>query len=532
MSKRRKKTFLGACFLLFLPIFLQLKAQNTTSTPQKGEKITCTADRLTYDAFVNADLQILTGNVVFEHEGAVCYADTAFFNEVQNTIDAYGKNLIIYINDSLTLKGQHVHYDGNTKIAHIDGEVILTDTSAVLYTQKLMYDRNNNIAYYNTGGRIEDADNVLISKESWFYTQQNQIYFKDSVVLTNPQYTVYSDTLRYNTQTEVAYFLGPTRIISSDSGTIYCEYGWYDTHSEVCEFQQNAEIINQSQHIKGETIWYDKTNDMGIAKQNVEIYDTKEEVLFWGNYAEYRSLQKYAYITDSAVAVMINKSDSLFLHADMLHVTFDSNKEVETMNAYYSVKFYRKDLQGSCDSLIYLAKDSIITMFDAPVLWSQENQMLADTVRMYIIDGQIKEIHLIENASIFADVLAQKKFNQLKGETIIAYFADSVINLVFVDGSAECLYYVQEENKDLIGVQKGTSSQMRVFFQDGEIEKIRFYTHVKGNIYPEKDLKDPFLKNFIWLDEYRPKEKEDIFTTIIYKIEKQTQIIEIEESEE
>jgi predicted secreted protein len=155
-------------------------------------------------------------------------------------------------------------------------------------------------------------------------------------------------------------------------------------------------------------------------------------------------------------------------------------------------------------------------------MWSEENQFMADTVRMFIQDGQISEAHYINNASTFSDVFDEEKFNQVKGDYMIAYFFDNHIETVFVDGSAECLYYIQEENKDLIGIQKSTSAQMRVFFEENQVRIIRFYEEVKGKIYPEELLDEPLLQDFIWLDQYRPKSKEDIFRPFIYKAPSKT----------
>jgi len=146
--------------------------------------------------------------------------------------------------------------------------------------------------------------------------------------------------------------------------------------------------------------------------------------------------------------------------------------------------------------------------------------LLADTIRMYLKNKEISEIHYINNASIFADVFKEEKFNQVKGETMIAYFKDNEIDFVLIDGSAESLYYLQEDNKDLIGVNKSTSSQIKVFFAENEINLIRFYENVKGKVYPLEQLDGDRLNGFIWLEEYRPKTKESIFDNIIYKAEK------------
>jgi len=503
--------------VLNLLLFLNLYSFGQQKPAQpKGKKIVCNADLLTFDETISSEIQTLTGNVRFEHEGAICYADTAYFNEVQNVIDAYGQNLVVHINDSVTLYGKHLHYDGNTRQAFIDQDVRLTSENTILYTDKLEYDRNLDLGYYNVWGRVESGQSILTSKEAWFYTRVNELYFKDSVVLVSPEYTINSDTLKYNTSTEIAYFLGPT-FIYSDSNTMYCELGWYETFTDVCEFQKESKLYNKTQCLTADTIWYDKKNDMGIARRSVVMTDTVENVLFLSQYAEYQQKKGNAYLTDSAVAIMIENEDSLFLHSDIMYVYFDSNQKVTLVTAYYNAQFFRHDLQGSCDSLVYDAQDSTITLINSPVMWTEENQFLADTIRILIQDGKMSEMHYINNASTFADVFDQEKFNQVKGDYMIAYFVDNQIETVFVDGSAECLYYLQEENKDLIGIQKSTSAQMRVFFEENKVRIIRFYENIKGKIYPDEQLQDPFLQNFMWLDQYRPKSKEDIFRPFIYK---------------
>ena len=507
---------IGNLFIFNLILLIMFNLSVFGQVKPTSKKILVTADILTKDANINDDVKVLTGNVKFEHEGSICYADTAYFHEVLNVIDAYGQALVVHINDSVSLYGKHLQYDGNTRQAVMYQDVRLTNEATVLYCDELYYDRNTDIGYYNTGGKVESGQSVLTSKEAWFYTKQNNLYFKENVELINPEYKINSDTLKYNTSSEVAFFLGPT-FIYSDSNTMYCEHGWYDTRTDICEFQKESKLYTKTQSLTADTIWYDKHNDMGIARRSVVMKDSVENILLLSNYAEYQQKKGNAYLTDSAIAILIEGEDSLFLHGDILYVTFDSNQTVTLMQAYYQVQFFRNDLQGSCDSLVYNAVDSIITLINSPVMWSENNQFLADTIRMFLKNEQISEAHFFYNASVFEDVFEEQKFNQVKGDYLIAYFADNHIETVFVDGSAECLYYVLDENKDLIGIQKSTSAQMRVFFEEDQVRVIRFYENVKGKVYPEDQLQDTFLQDFIWLNEYRPKTKEDIFSPVIYK---------------
>ncbi len=492
------------CPISFVPYLL---GQENTS----AKKIECTAQRLVYDAEIKPNVQILYGNVEFSHEGAIGYCDTAYFHEKQNLIEAFGKNLNIHINDSVILFGNHLIYNGNTKQAVITKDtVVLTNGNTSLYTDKLIYDRIADVGFYNTHGRLVSGNSTLESVQGWYYTQTSEVYFKDSVVLTTPQYVVHSDTLMYNTQSEIAYFLGPT-LIQSEDNFITCEYGWYNTFNNVCQFEKHAKLYNHTQCLQADTIWFDRDNDMGIARRNVLISDSTQNTLFSGHYAEYQQQKGYAYLIDSAVAVLIENNDSLFVHGQEMWLAFDTAQEIQSIQAYYNVRFFREDLQGVCDSLAYDALDSVIYLIGNPVLWSDKNQMKADTVKLYIKNQEISNMQFIMNASIFADVFEQEKFNQIKGINMWLDFQNNKIQQVFIDANAECIYYVQEDNGDLVGIQKSTSSQMRIFFEDNQVSMIRMYKNVKGNMYPENELTLPLLSNFIWLADFRPINKSDIF---------------------
>ncbi len=482
-------------------------------------KIECTAERLTHNPTLERGVQMLVGNVEFTHEGAVCYCDTAYFNEEDNTVDAYGRELVIHLNDSVSLYGNHIVYNGNTKVAVITNDtVVLTNETTTLYTDKLIYDRNKEEAYYNSYGKVVSGNSTLISRQGWYYTITDDVYFKDSVILTTPQYKVESDTLRYNTLSEIAYFLGPT-VISSNDNCMTCNYGWYNTYTDVCQFEDSAKMYNKTQCLSADTIWYDREHDIGIARRHVYIYDSTQSVYFTSNYAEYQKEKGYAYLVDSAVAVMIEKNDSLFIHGEQLWASFDTAQELEYMYAYYNVRFYREDMQGACDSLAYCAADSIIYMIGSPILWSGENQLLSDTVKLLLKNEQISQMYFINNALVVADVFKELKFNQVSGANMWVNFENNNISTVFIDANAECLYYVQEDNGDLIGVQKALSSQMRIFFENNEVSKIRFYQKVKGEMYPESKLPIDKLKGFIWLNAYRPVSRDDIFREEAYHAE-------------
>jgi hypothetical protein len=93
------------------------------------------------------------------------------------------------------------------------------------------------------------------------------------VKLVNPEYVMRSDTLVYNTLTEVAYFHGPTSIVS-DQNTILCENGWYDTRNDIARFSRNAFISSNEHSITGDTLYYDRVQGIWKGPRIMSCYAT------------------------------------------------------------------------------------------------------------------------------------------------------------------------------------------------------------------------------------------------------------------
>ena len=179
--------------------------------------------------------------------------------------------------------------------------------------------------------------------------------------------------------------------------------------------------------------------------------------------------------------------------------------------------FYREDIQGACDSLTYNVIDSLLTMFYNPVIWSGENQLTADTIYFEILDSINILADLRKSGFIAASLFDEQDFNQIKGLNIIGHIRNRKLVEVDVIGNAECLYYIQEDDNSLMGVNSSTTSEMKILFENNEVQSIIFYNNPNGNIYPDEqlDAKERFLKDFRWLNTYRSLSPEDIFHTPI-----------------
>lgn len=457
--------------------------------------------------------QILKDSVVLFHDGVIMYCDSAYLDEVANRFDAFG-HIEVVQGDTLFLYGNTLEYEGNTQLLKIRNNVRLVNKDVTLFTDSLDYNRIQNIGYYFDGGMLVDSVNELTSFWGQYEPAKNMAMFTDSVRLVNPKFTMYTENLLYNTTTKVADISGPT-VIESDSATIYSTKGWYNTVQEESLLLDQSRIVNKDGNriLVGDSIFYHKKEGYGEVFGNMFLQDTLKKVILKGHYGLYNELTNYAMATDSALAIEYSQVDSLFLHADTLELITDSI--YREMKAYKGVRFYRTDMQGVCDSLQFNTKDSTLYMYQNPILWNEANQIVGDTIQIFFNDSTVDRAHVWPNAFSIQS-LDSLHFNQMKGRDLKIDFEGKGVKSLLVSGNAESIFYPEEKDKTLSGMNQTESSFLSMDFNDKKIEKIKLWPKANGKMTPLPDLKpdEMRLKDFQWYDYIRPLNSRDVFRDV------------------
>ena len=412
------------------------------------------AENLSFDQDRLANAQILQGNVIFRHDEMMMYCDSAYFYEGTNSLDAFG-HIRFEQGDTLRGFGDLLFYDGNTKLARMRQHVRLVhgredENPTILTTDTLNYDRRNNIAYYYSGGEVRDSLNTLTSIRGNYRPQTNQAVFSQDVTLVNPKFTLTSDTLLYNTETKIADIISPSKIVYEKETTIHSSLGWYNTVTERSMLLDRSVIVHaDGKMMTGDTIFYDKAIGFGQVLHHLEMRDSAQHATLYGEYGEMWEDGNHGFATDSAL--MIDWSDSLhlaYIHADTLFteelaytdsmLMADSTITDSTyrrVRAHHGVRVYRDDMQMVCDSMVYLGSDSTIYLYTDPICWSDNQQISADSMRVFIVNGVIDHAVGIKNAlCVMNDTL--DIFNQMSGKELTAYLIDGEVRIVDVSGNA------------------------------------------------------------------------------------------------
>jgi lipopolysaccharide export system protein LptA len=469
-------------------------------------------DYMEKDPVTGNDWHRLIGSVLFEHNATTLACDSAHYLPEFKQIYAYSR-VHIEQGDTLDLYSDYLYYDGRTEKSLAKGHVELIDKETHLYTDTANYDVANKVARYNYGGRITNAENTLTSKIGIYYVNQSLFHFKDSVKIVNPDYVVTADTMDYNTSTEISYFTGPTKL-KGDSLNLYCEKGWYDTRNDVTTLWNNAMIDNMKQIVHGDSLYFDNVKGYGQSFGNVMIQDTTNDIAVTGEYAWYYKEPEKFLVTDRAVFIQVSGKDSLFLHADTISsVTMTDTASVafRLMKAYHGCRIYSKSMQAKCDSLSYSFQDSVIRLYRAPVLWSEENQLTADSMAVFTKNRETDRLVLHSSAFVAAKI-DSLRFNQIKGLSLTGYFRKNELYKIDVKGNGETIYYLLD-GEDVAGVNQSKCVNIEAWVQDGKIQEIYERQDPDGNIDPPdpKIPKELKLKGFSWLEKLRPRDKNDIF---------------------
>ena len=485
----------------------------TDTVPVKKTKIYLEhTNTLSFDKDIMPDAQILNGDVCFRHDSSYMYCDSAYFFEQANSLEAFS-NVRMEQGDTLFVYGDYLFYDGNTQIAYLRENVRMENGEVTLFTDSLNYERIPNIGYYFEGGMIVDSLNQLTSFYGQYSPDTKLAVFNDSVQLENPDFTLYSDTLNYDTESKIATILGPS-VIVSDSGTIHTSRGWYDTQNNTSLLLDRSQVESGEKILIGDSIFYNRDSGMGEVYGNMLLIDTAQHVTLEGNYGYYNEQTGYAFATDSARFLEYSQGDTLFLHADTLQMmTVDS--AYREIKAYYGVRFYRTDMQGVCDSMQFNTRDSVLYMYTEPVIWNDQYQLYGDTIAIYMNDSTIEYAHVIQFA-FAAQHVDSTYYNQLKGNDLKAYFENQELRRIDVNGNAELNYYPLENDGSKVGMNNAKGASLSIWVKNNKLDRLGIYTGVTGTLTPIPDLKpdQKTLKDFYWFDYLRPKDKYDIYQVV------------------
>ena len=514
-------------YLLFITIFVSVY----TVDSQEQRRI-----QFEYSGFLDRDEEKFPGAFIFTrddsqqvhiiHDGINLFCDQAIHYKEQDFVEAYG-NVKVIQGDTITMSSKYAEYSGKTKLAFASGDVILKEPASTLTTDTLFFDRVKQQAFYKSKGKVvKDSSGVITSQIGRYYMDSKKYQFVKDVKLVNEEYTINSEQLDFYTETGHAYLFGPTTIVGEES-TIYCERGFYDTENDIGYFIKNSKIDYDNRVIEGDSMYFDRNRSFASASNNIKVTDTINNMVVKGHYAEVFREKDSVFITKRALAISVQEKDSIYIHGDTLMVTGDEENRIT--RGFYNVKIYKTDLSGKADSIHVNHKTGLTQLINIekfapkdafakkryPILWNEESQMTGDSIHLIsnTETEQLDSLKVFDNAFVVSKDTLGEGFNQIKGKLLYGLFEDNELKTIDIIKNAESIYYLRNDNGELVGIDKSKSGNMKIWIANNTIEEIRKINQIDGGTFPEEEYpkNEKKLKGFIWRENERPNSVEDLF---------------------
>jgi lipopolysaccharide export system protein LptA len=477
---------------------------------------------------------VVSGNVKFSKGPMLMFCDSANYSPTTGSLDAFG-NVHMEQGDTLFVYGDELNYDGTREIAYLysylpSKPVRLINRDVKLETDIFTYDIYNEYGYYNTGGVLTDKKNRLTSTEGEYIPSTKEANFYTNVYLKSlsnkDTLDIYTDTLYYNTNTHEADFFSPTEIINGQ-GVIYSTEGTYNTDTNVGNLYSHSLVrMNRGTTLEGDTLYYDRKNGIGEAFGNMVLVDSARQSTLKGNYGFYNELRDSAYVTGKALAMEYSRGDTLYMHGrhitsilrmDSIKTVVDSVERVtmdttHVITTWPRVRFYRSDMQGLCDSMTFVERDSMLHMHRHPIVWSDDRQIFGNIINVHLNDSTVDRAELPDFA-FTAQKIEDDIYNQLTGKKMVALFENGEVKQVDVSGSVEAIFFPEENDSTINKMVNVQSSFLTAWMNDRQMQRMKMWPESSGQATPLYLAKRSMLllSKFQWYESLRPKDPDDIF---------------------
>lgn len=520
--------------IFFCASLLSLNAQ--TTTPVVADSNATLIEFLsaaTYNVkkIDSTNFVILVGNVKIRQGKTLLFGDSIVLNTTSNILEGFG-NIHINDADSVHTYAEYMKYLGNTKKAYLRRKVKLTDGRGILTTDSLDYDVSIKLGQYYRGGKLVRNKTVLKSIEGFYYGITRDVIFRKKVELVDPESTILTDTLEYNTYSQLTNFISPTKIING-ARIIKTSNGNYNLGTKKGYLYERSVIDDSTYTFTADEMAIDDSLGLGEFRGNA-LYKSKDSLSFdlIANHIKTNRTKGILLATELPTLLIKQKKDTLFVSADTLYSAKISDlkrpipqardllvKNTDSsldkyFEAFHHVKIYSDSLQAQCDSLFYGLADSTIRLITQPIVWSNNNQITGDTIYMFVNNKKPEQLNVLNNAFAINKVDTTNYFNQIKGNRLKVWFEDGSIKKMQTKGNAENMYFVLDDQKKFIGVNRSSAQIIEIDFENSEPSKVKFTNQLQGKLNPLNKVlpEELIIRGFKWQADLRPKSKFEILS--------------------
>jgi lipopolysaccharide export system protein LptA len=461
---------------------------------------TLTTPELDYDMVTNIGTYTKGGKVV-NRKSVLTSKEGVYYADLR---DVYFKKNVELKDPGYYLKADSLLYNTELQSARFIADTYLKDTSGrVIRTTEGYYDLRSGKAQFTQRTTIEDGALTVIGDQIANDDSSGVVQIRGRGVMrdTAQGIAILANEIFVNKKTE-AYLatVKPLMIVKQEQDSIYITA---DTLFSA-RLTDLRKIADTSSRVSEDSVNQSTPDSLAVA-DSIVVTDSVISKPVVTNKRPANSAKKggtQAGNTNTGNTSALNKTDN----------TNKSDSTNRYFEAFRNVRVFSDSVQSISDSLFYSFKDSTFQLFQNPVVWSKGSQITGDTIYLYTKNKKADRIKVFENSFMINEIQAGI-YNQVKSTRLDAFFINGALDSVRARGSAESIYFLQDEDSAYSGINQTTSDIMDVYFKDNQLSRVVFRSSVKGTLWPitQKQPSEMRLQNFQWLEDRRPKTKYELF---------------------
>ena len=452
-------------------------------------------------------------------------------------------------------------YSPATKIAFFSDDVVLVNNKDgfKMYTQELEYNTDTHIAVINTETRIEGANDTILTTAGRYNTQtDNAVLTARSTILHRDSnmnvVTLEGDSIIYDKATRIsrAYMFrdqlkNPQAMVLTDTArkmTLIGGYGEYNDslrraysteYPLLMEYSQTDTLFLRADtiqtFIRVEYVWPDSLSKELSAESRARLRSYKSpadmgkdihitlETLPPGlrNHGKGNKPQPADTLLRKQSADTLQKPqpvDTLPIFGDPKpkldklgrDSTYMVPRDYQVAKAIGRARFFRQDLQGVADTMIYQEYDSMLYLIRKPIVWNEDKQIYGERIDVHFNDSTVDRAYVPKNG-FMAESIGEDFYNQLAGKKMTAYFENSDLTRLEVEGNVETIFLPQENDSTYNKLVNVESSFLTIDLKNRTLDKLKFWPETTGSLTPIFLVKPAqmYLRGFRWYDALRPR---------------------------
>lgn len=498
------------------------------------------------------------GQVVLREPGRQLRCDSLDYSMLSHDGTFFGGRGTLVIGPN-TIIADEGHYNTKTKDFRFTGNVVM----------RAVQGRIRSVHTPSADGNMETGDvhvvgkstlrmsdgGVIHTSEGYFNQISGSARTVGPATITSPERDITGKNIAFNNETGDAE--GHDGVTINDKKARRIIKGkdvWYNSHSGYMEGRVNVDIEDKQnnrtirgQHvvynastgkmenygsafvddrssqrvIKGDTLIYNEKTRMGEAHGRVDYLDRKNKNAFRAEDCFYTDEAALAYGgTPGPLALDFSQRDTLYVHADTVRMrAWNVNTDSVYREVYGvdNVRAYRTDIQAVCGLLVANTLDSCVTLYDNPVLWSGERQIMGDSIRAFMNDSTVRDAFVMGDAFSIERMPDKEHFNQISAKSMHAHFIEGVVRqTTAIDNVLAIFHPTDDKDSTLTGMVYVETDTMRMYLSpQRKMEKI-WMPKTEGTMYPMNQIpaERRQLRGFAWLENLRPRDKDDVFRRV------------------